>query len=589
MVEFKKVSTLLGEQYPDLDVCIGNGTVINVFQWQCLGELTINSNRGVQCEDEEFIKKARSFMQIARDLHAGLVLTPEYSFPYLVLEEIISDKKKWPEQGKLWCLGTQGESRVSFLNNMTRWSMGCDVMVIDTAFNSLDVENFVCPLIYLFLNRENKLCILPQFKTHAMADPRLFFEGPHLCRGNTIFIFEARRAECQNVFFSLICADAIRISATEILHEIDKNSIILYNPQLNPCPRYDRMTLLRDDLINAKFREVRIITLNWAEHTTIPAMNYEFLTPWSAFYKRKGDKDLNNSNFRANKEQNHLKGTAYALLKNHIEIWFSPRHEHCKSILIRKGDHETTDLALTSGDEPKTEQCYVLSGSSWVPETQACCSNVVQLFSIHDADFDFPYPVCQTPPDSCDKCRKSDAFFGSLLGHFEDGEIITDSEMVDRLLVGSNSESDCKRTEKIVLVRELKRLLDAGVIPDALDYFINNNELYVHQDFPNQGSQIVNLKPIRPPQDPYPEALVVISKKRREEEIKAVLAELLDKLSVNYRGQIVIYYKPVISADYIYYDKHLTNPAIMETGFADNLTSIRNPRINPKSWGGELT
>lgn len=582
MAEFKRVASLLGNQYPELDVCSNNGTPVRVFQWQPQGVLVLDHNRGVKCEDSQFIERARSFIQIAREQHASLVLTPEYSFPYLVLEELINDKTKWPEPGKLWCLGTQGESHELFSDNMMRWKTNSDVEVIDYAYNNLGVESFVCPLLYMFLTRTGRLCIIPQFKTFAMADPRLFFEGSRLCRGQTVFVFESTVLECENVFLSLVCADAIGINSAEILHAISKKSIILYNPQLNPEPRYDRMLTLRDELINTRFYEVRILTLNWSANTQIESPAVKFNKPWSVFYKRKSDKNLMDTGFRANKENNHKKGTGYAL-NGYVEIWFSHRHEHCKSFLIRKGDHGSLPRALTSGDEPKTESCFIFDvAGSWVPDIDHCMSNIDRLFAAYGAIPTFPFPVCQknSGDASCDKCQRCDLFFGSLLGHFEDGEIRTNSELVQRLLVGSDYESDQERADKLSLVMELKRTLDAGNIPTTLGYFVNNYAFFVHNDFPDIGRQIVNLRPIQEPGHGYPEALVIITEKKREEDVEIILTGLMDKISCNYRNQILIYYKPVTRSNFICYDKHLNSTDIMQPSFDDNLTSIMNPRTN---------
>ena len=584
MAEFKMATVLLGDEYPELDVCSNNGTPVQVFQWQPQGVLVLNQDRGVKCEDTQFIEKARSFIQTAREQHVGLVLTPEYSFPYLVLEEIISDNTKWPEQGKLWCLGTQGESRETFNDIMMEWKTKSDIEVIDYAYNNLGVESFVCPLIYLFVTRTGRLCIIPQFKTYAMADPRLFFEGPRLCRGQTIFVFESNVSDCENVFFSLICADAIGINCTEIFQAVSKKSIILYNPQLNPNPRYDRMLALRDELINnTRLYEVRIITLNWSANTQVANTTVTFNKPWSAFYKRKGDKYLPDAGFRVNKENNHKKGTGYAL-NGHVEIWFSHRHEHCKSFFIRKGDHGSLPPVLTSGDEPKTDGSFVFDVSgSWIPDTDCCMSNIDQLFTAYGAISTLPYPACQSHSrgSSCDQCQKCDFFFGSLFGHFEEGELrTTNSELVQRLLVGSDYESDEERADKLSLVVELQRILAAGNIPSELGYFVNNYAFFVHNDFPDLGRQIVNLRPIDDPGHTYPEALVVITDKKREEDVEIILTGLMDRISCNYRNQILIYYRPVTRTNFIYYDKHLTGTGIMQPSFDDNLALIMNPRIN---------
>lgn len=580
MPEFKKVIELLEEDYPELDICSNNGTPVHVVQWQPQGVISLSNDRGVKCLEPIFITKAINFLKLAKEKKSGLVLTPEYSMPYKALEELVSDKSKWPEKGKLWCLGTQGESLALFNEIIHRWNTCEDVIVIDYAMNNIAVEAFVCPLFYIFITQDNKLCVIPQLKTVAMADPRLFFEGPSLCRGNTIFLFESKNPECQNGFLSLICADSIGISSIEIWQGVLKKCLVIFNPQLNLDPRYDTMHRLRKDLITKKFHEVRILTLNWSVDTGIQATNIKFKKPWSAFYKRKSDKNLFDCTFRANVEDNHKKGTGYTL-DGHIEIWYSKRQEHCKVFLIRKGDHGNLAPALVTGDEPKTENCFIFNeADTWVEDEDGCMSDINQLYLDHRVPPTFPYPVCSknAQTSSCDKCQKCDHFYGTMLGHFEEGEISSKSELVTRVLVGTDYESDNERAKKLELIVELKRTLDSGNIP-RLEYFINNYEFFVHNDFPNLGKRIVNLKPIRRNDNPYPEALVLITDKKREEEIEEMLDDLKDKVSSDYRNQILIYYKPITGHQFTCYYKHLDRTEIVNPSFSDNLSSIRNPQI----------
>jgi hypothetical protein len=592
VVEFKSMSSLLGNQYPELDVCSNNGTSIKVFQWQPQGVLDLDNDRGIKYEDAQFLEKARNFIQIAKEKHSDLVLTPEYSFPYTVLTEVINDRTKWPEQGKLWCLGTQGESRERFISIISEWKTSSDLNVIDYAYanDNLNIRSFVCPLFYLFLAADGKLCIVPQFKTVPMADARLSFEGVGLCIGRIIFFFESTVQECKNVFLSLICADAIGINSTQIFNEVKKTGIILFNPQLNPKPRCSNMLTLRDELINNQAHQVRILTLNWSENTRINNTSHKFMMPWSAFYKySNGNKLTNNrSQLRTNKENNHKNGTGYAL-NGFVEIWFSKRYEHTKLFFIRKSDNGTLPRVLTTGDEPKTEECLVFdeTKAGWVLDQNSCMTNVGQLYNLHNILPDFLYPTCQnrTGSETCDKCYKCDWFFGSLLGHFESGEIETKSEVVHRMLVGSDCESDRQRAEMLGLIADLKRNLDNGNIPEALNYFKDNNyQLFVPDNFPELGMKIINMRPIKKPEHSYyPEALVLITKMNLEDEVEVLLKELMYQQDDDYRNQIIIYYKPVMSAHSIYYDKHLKNTSYQQPEFSDGLTSIRNPRT-ALSW-----
>ena len=574
-VIFSRVADLLGEDYPNLEICEQNGTTVHVFQWQCEGVISANEVNGVKCEEHMFIEKAKNFISKAKEIRASLALTPEYSFPYGALDYIVCNKEKWPDRGKLWCLGTQGESYDLFAQKLANWSLMDEVQVFRKAFEMLSIKSFVSPLIYLFLSESGKLCVIPQFKTHPMADARLVFENPGLCCGKNIFVFSDKNISCHNIFFSLVCADALSINAQEIFNNINESSITIFHPQLNPEPRHSDIHKFREELIYHDLKSVRIITLNWSYNTKINDDN-RFTKPWSAFFKR-NYKSLSDDTFRRLKERNHKHGTAL-IIDKHMEIWMSHRFEHCKSMLIGKGDHGSVSPSLSASDEPVAKHCYTYENNHWTLMANECSSNIRELFDAHRAPFNFLYPKCQSG-NECDKCKKSDFFFGSLFGHFEKGEIEGHDEHFCRMLVGADVGEDADRDKKLGLILELKRNLEVGNVPRALNYFNNNYALDVDEDFPMHGKRIVNLFPVNSPESSYPEALVVITDKTREEEIEILLHTLSGQLSNKYRNQIFIYYKPVIEDHFIIYDKHLNGTNTFDPEFSENQASIIKTKI----------
>ncbi len=299
MINYHKVSTLVGDRYPDLEVCSNNGSPLSVLQWQPSGEISIDSSFGVKLDNSLFIDKARGFINLAKSQNCSLALTPEYSFPYQVLDEIVMNNGMWPPEGKLWCLGTQGESRAHFIQKMQHWATKSEVITIQTALSRLENRSFVSPLIFLFRDIDGRLVIIPQFKTGPMADPRNAFEGPGLCCGSDIFIFESVNTESWNVFLSIICADASHINQDNLIAQVSRKKVILFHPQLNPEPRHDDFVGLRQKLLGLSNEEFRIITLNWAEGTLVRGDGnlIPFNKPWSAFFKDESG-TVNDNKFR---------------------------------------------------------------------------------------------------------------------------------------------------------------------------------------------------------------------------------------------------------------------------------------------------
>lgn len=575
MIYFTKASELIGATYPQLDVCTNNGSPLMVLQWQCGGEITIDAVSGVSKTDPLFIEKARKFIQLALTSRAGLVLTPEYSFPYQVLDELIADSTRWPAQGKLWCFGSQGDNRDSFLNRLREWSGIANVIVIDLALGRLENNSFVSPLFYLFTDTSNRLIVIPQFKTGSMADPRSAFEGPGLCRGFDLVIIDDAHTDCHNVFLSLICADILHITYDEIRVHLQQKAIILFHPQLNYEPRHQDMLSFRQGLLNLSNEEVRIITLNWSDNTygQFSANTIRFYKPWSAFFKH-NNLSLLEPSFRNNKDVNHKKGTAF-VLDDHTEIWFSHRYEHCKLMLISKGDNGDHRRVVTHRDEPNTIDCLTFDTQSgnWIPYTDSCSSNIQTVFNSHPHAFsDFPFPVCHCNPGHCDHCKYTDYFYGSFFGKFEDSEIKSHNESINRLLVAADKESDDQRLIKVDLLLNLRRMLDTGVLPKSLQYLYQNINYNVNRYFPDQGVYQYNLVPLNPPYHSS-EALAVITDALSMSKVESQVTSIFNKLHEEYQRQLLVYYK-LPGGDYRYFDKHLQATSIKKPAYTTSLSSM---------------
>jgi len=320
MTEFINVSELLPE-HSGLQVCISDTNPVKVLQWQCKGEPIADLKRGVYLNSLDHLKKAESFIRLAKETYADLVLTPEYSFPDEMLNRIVYDSALWPAKGALWCLGMEGYSLHELRKKMDEWESTGHTLVIRNASSRLIERNFVDVLIYLFLIDDKTLCILPQFKTVPMSELWNDYEVTRLCTGELIYIFDLSGSEAdQNRFLSLICSDALSVDPQKFLDKTEGKNLTIFHAQLNPDPRHQGFRSFRDRIFNRNTgRDIRLITLNWADGTSID--NIEFNKPWSAFYKKSTDGTIAGKDLRV---RNLDKGTFYALHK-YTEIWYSHR------------------------------------------------------------------------------------------------------------------------------------------------------------------------------------------------------------------------------------------------------------------------
>lgn len=96
--------------YPEFGVFCARGNVVKIAQWQPAGELAFSEKQGFYCKSNGHAKKGLEFLRSAVDAKADLVITPEYSLPWQVLEDILLNRTVEPRNSKLWCLGMEGIS-----------------------------------------------------------------------------------------------------------------------------------------------------------------------------------------------------------------------------------------------------------------------------------------------------------------------------------------------------------------------------------------------------------------------------------------------------------------------------------------------
>ncbi|WP_407314294.1 hypothetical protein [Desulfosporosinus sp. SB140] len=456
MVNFKHVSELI-PPHSGLQVCISDSNPIQVLQWQCQGEPTADLVRGVYTTNPLHINKAINFVRLAKETCSDLVLTPEYSFPCEVLDNVVGDHELWPERGSLWCLCMQGYARQEFAEKLEQWT-STDTLVIRNAFERILRRHFVDALIYLFILDDGRLCILPQLKTTPMSERWNDHEVRGLCTSDLIYIFDLYgNSDDQNRFLSILCSDALCIKAQDILDYTIGKYLTIFHAQLNPEPRHSDFRSFRSSFFDRNAgRDIRLLTLNWAEGTKID--DQVFSKPWSAFYKKSYRGEVPEQQLRA---WNHDRGTYYAL-HHYTEIWYSDREEHCKRFDINKGFQLGVSYPVITHNEPITQEYYLYSvaESSWKHVLKEDhLPALIELIDSHGSDYDFP--LVASPHDS-------DAFFGLCFGHFLEGELnAEDNELVTRLFSGSDQESDQRRNAKANQYKKLIQLIKKQEFPPS--------------------------------------------------------------------------------------------------------------------------
>ncbi|MDQ0114194.1 hypothetical protein [Paenibacillus harenae] len=565
MTEFVNVSALIPD-HPGLHVCLSDTAPVQVLQWQCKGEPFADKQRGVYSGSPAHLQKAESFIDLAKETRAHLVITPEYSFPDEILNKIVHEPTLWPAKGALWCLGMEGYSLHEFSKRMDEWERTGRTLVKRNAFIRLTQQSFVDVLVYLFLIDDDTLCILPQFKTVPMSEPWNDYEVPGLCKGEVIYIFDLSGCKAdQNRFLSLICSDALSISPQQFLDKTQGKHLTIFHAQLNPNPRHPGFRSFRSGLFDQYAgRDIRLITLNWAAGTKIEGM--PFNKPWSAFYKKSTDGAVVKKDLRV---KNLDKGTFYALHR-HTEIWYSHREDHCKIFDINKGFEVGVSHTLTAHHEPITQSSYNFDESSrkWISGLCNPSYSIQDLVESIGEDYDFPLYA---------DAHDCDAFFGLCFGHFLEGELrADDDEVVTRMMFGSDSEADTKRRRKAGQYKRLIRVLQRQRFPQEFMELANNHRFYIDSETAESTSKYGNVYPKDRPLhelNPFHSILCIISDYTNSFDVEKQVNGIIQQLHSNFHHKLVVYYQPDEWDEYTYFD--LSQTRIDKATLTKTMSSIK--------------
>lgn len=346
-IEFAEVEELLNKknlEYPGGRFSLfsqGNG-LISVSYWQPAGEIVFESDKGFSCNDDDHEKKAKDFLVKVQENNIDLAITPEYSFPWKILEEVRNDKLRWPKYGKIWCLGMEGIS-TSALDEFCKKEMK-DVSVIVENLRMISFNNFFSCMVYLFRvtdkndeaeNGSEKLACILQLKTMAASDEWGQMEAEGLTCGKRIYIFHYKGC----CMLSFICADVLNQKILELFTDdrYDKyKEFLILQPQLNPKPQHASFSAMRYQFLGYSQENVRVISVNWSKGTGVyvkgTGNRIQIEDSFSGFY-------LNNGKLLDDDRQlilENKKNSLDYISDTGFSIWYSPSGEHCLKAALRQ-------------------------------------------------------------------------------------------------------------------------------------------------------------------------------------------------------------------------------------------------------------
>ena len=159
---------------------------IKVSYWQPSGNIRYTRNEGFKCIEEEHKDKARQFIRSIKRDKAEIAITPEYSLPVSILEDILDDKTKelHPAWGKLWCFGIEAISSAEMKRICSKYNEEehDDIQFIVENLDILNDNYFYSCVAYIFLGAKKVICVL-QLKTTPAADKDMTLESNALTLG----------------------------------------------------------------------------------------------------------------------------------------------------------------------------------------------------------------------------------------------------------------------------------------------------------------------------------------------------------------------------------------------------------------------
>lgn len=583
-----KVSKLLSEYDVKLTVNSTNSHSYNVLQFCGKGNLKYDENGVGFCEYEKHFSKMQTFLNLARISHSDLVITPECSVPHKLIDNIIQDSNKWPENEKLWCLCSEGVISEEFKSKVSQ-SNRDDRLIVFFNENHINYRTYVNALWYLF-KVEEKLCVVIQAKQRHMLDYKYRGEARDLSQGRDTYCFDLNGSKpTKNLLLSYICSDIIGLSAAEIINNLEGTNPTILNLQLNPKPFSDRFINFRKTYFwDTAINNQRLIVCNWGIGTSFKDTEINIEESGSGFFSsldntkspilsevlKDGSTFMNRLELQKEGIENYL--------DNKYSIWKFDEGIEAIQYRILKTETYGFDRGLGSLQEPIiiNKYKYEETNNKWIIDEKKHCNLelYLELCDIMGEDYSLEELRPCSGREKCDECTGiyADFFFGICFGGFMKDELLVEYEKSNRTFKFLNKESLGKSREKQRMFKSLVKELRNNNFPKSMKYLENSNMFEINENAAETGSnEVYNLSSTRPG-DEHKKAIVSIYNTDRIEDVEERYKDLKDSTRSNYKNQIIIYYLNKEGKYIIHSEPHdVTGIGLSSNSYTRNTTSIR--------------
>jgi hypothetical protein len=324
-------------------------------------------------------KKFKTFFDIALAGGHDLVITPEYSCPWKVVNKLLEDDQ-FPDDGKLWIIGCQSIQSKELLQFVSNHSSITWIFEQDLVNKHLHDDKFFDPVLILFrtlsINGEVKYTAIIQFKTMCFGGAGFEWERDNMVTGNHFYIVDNKIASTKLVVF--ICSDTLET-------EIDFNSIeggyfvnpplLLVHIQLNQSPLDTSYKAYRDNIFKMGEKEnykKEILCLNWAREVKYTDKDNKEIVynqyGGSAWYFQNNECDRTDPKINTN----HVGGLYYTYWSNkYSHIYFLNYDEHVFDITNTKPSQAMALPERRKKTGLVLEKLYSWNDVQWIESSHA--------------------------------------------------------------------------------------------------------------------------------------------------------------------------------------------------------------------------
>lgn len=546
-----------------LQICSGEEKSVSVLQYKAQGRLLYSHAKGIYSEDrEKQIKQIHEFLKIANDNGTDLVVTPEASVPLDIIKDIIDDKEKRPEEGKLWCLGAEGISKQDYTLLVDEWSKRQDIVFVWP--QDIRKKKHINALFYFFQTANDQLAVVLQVKTGAMRDISFSNEQADLSTGQEIFVLDLNGMNvADNVLATLICADILNVNCADFCKEFHGKSPVILNIQMNSKPFHQKIIGFRRTFFEDNdIRNAQMIVANWGRETTIheegrKQVDEGYSDSGSTVYFSLGNNHgqssissiFENRNFIIKGIGENQKSGLEYFLTHQYEIW--KIQEEIQIVYYEKkvGNSKNFERDMMRRQFfPFIVKKYRYNDENVLEEDKEICCDCDEMLEVLEtfgqkASFD----IRNCASKNCKECMR---FYVDALISWCLGEEISDEFLVENGIAGRTVQAlyqDGKEKRKKVSLKRLVHGIETERFPERFGEFNENKDFYFeidHDTASRGGNNRYNLV-MKCKKSGYKRLLVVFLGDMALGEVRRRYSEIRESLHIDRKDDILIYYMDI--------------------------------------------